>query len=93
VQKGYQLSPADVQKLLGVYNQRGDFQSMALLYEQLVLTQPDKTDYWIQLAVLYARLGRVKAAEIATRHAMELDASPQFQAEAAAFLKSIGVTP
>jgi tetratricopeptide (TPR) repeat protein len=92
LQKGYQLRTADAQRLVGVYYKMGDYESMAILYERLIEQDPKNAQYWVQLAVVYAKLGRTRDAVSATNRALELDSSAKFQAEAEAFLKSLGVT-
>ena len=91
---GYQPAETDAQKLLSVYISTGDYADMVPLLKQLTSAYPTKTEYWTQLAVVYSKLGDNTDAIAATRTAMKLNPDDaNFQAQAAAFLRSLGAQP
>lgn len=93
ISNGYTLSESDALKVINAYIKKGDLKNVAILYGQLVKTSPTNATYWTQLAVVYARLGRIPEAIAATREALKLDKSPEFQQQGQAFLRQLGATP
>lgn len=70
------LAPDDVESravLMTLYEQTGRDQKALEICEQLRLIDPKNGDYWLNVGVLSARLGKIDEGLAALRHALQLD--------------------
>ena len=79
---------SDLNKLVGVYFQKGDFNKLAWIYEMLIKSNRTNPQYYASLAVAYARIGRFDDAVIQAKEAARLDS--KFEPEARTFIQSLG---
>ncbi|MFH1744601.1 MAG: O-antigen ligase family protein [bacterium] len=83
---GVNMLTADTIKyLINYYSENKDLERMTILFENLVKKEPNVTDNWIKIAVLYKMKGDMKKAEEAVAKAVELD--PNIAKYAEDFLK------
>ncbi len=85
---GYVFTESDSLRLISIYVKTGDFNKIALLYEQLIHIKPDNAQYHASLATAYAKIGNIDGAVEQARVAVQLDA--KFETEARAFVQSLG---
>jgi len=88
VQKGYTLSQEEVERVINIYLQLGDLDSVVALLEQLIERAPDRPDYWASLAAAHIQAGNNEDAIYAIRQAMELD--EDYRAEGERLLQELG---
>ena len=73
VANGYALKRSDVERMIGIYAQVGDFTTVITLLENLLEQEPEKSQYWASLGAAYEATGRINEAVEALRKAIELD--------------------
>ncbi|MBI2063886.1 MAG: tetratricopeptide repeat protein [Candidatus Yanofskybacteria bacterium] len=88
IELGYAFSESDTLRLISLYVKAGDFNKIAVLYEQLVHAKPSNPQYRASSAAAYAKIGKIDEAVEQARAAAKLDMA--FEAEARAFVKSLG---
>lgn len=86
----YHYVPTETEylRLIGIFVKRNDNQNIATSYEGLVKIAPDNPQYHASLAAAYVKIGKIDQAVEQARIAAKLD--PTFEAEARAFVKSLG---
>lgn len=84
----YVPAEADLNRLVSVYVNLGDFPKIAWMYELLVANNGQSAQYRASLAVSYARIGKIDEAVTQARKAAEID--PSFESEASSFVQSLG---
>jgi len=88
IKYGYQLGESEYLNLANAYVKSGDLEHLVTIYEGLVRLEPTKVQYLASLAVVYSRLGRIDEAVASARLAVKID--PSFEADARAFVQSLG---
>ena len=86
----YPYSPreTDYQILLNAYIKTNNFSRIAWVFEILIQRNPNNPQYYASLAAAYANLGRIDDAVAMARKAVQID--PSFEADARAFVRSLG---
>ncbi len=84
----YGPAEPDLQKLLSLYEKKGDLARIVWVSEMLVANYPDNGQYHATLAVAYAKAGMLDKAVEQAHAAATVD--DKYTAEAQAFVKSIG---
>ena len=77
----------EIQYLIDLYNEEGNFQAIAPLYERLIQLDPKNPDWHARLAATYAELGKNLEAITHAQMAVELD--PTYAEAALKFVDSI----
>ncbi len=85
---GYQFAEADLIKLLGIYIKMQDYPKIIRTYENLIKIKPANAQYHASLAAAYATVGNIDQAVSEAHKATQLD--PSFEAQARAFVQSLG---
>ncbi|MFH0906921.1 MAG: tetratricopeptide repeat protein [bacterium] len=75
----------NLKRLVNPYLNRGDFNKLAWLYEEMIKIEPNNPDFYAKLAACYKEIGEIDKARQAVKKAVELD--PDFAGEAEIFLK------
>ncbi len=88
IEKGYSLSENDGLRLIPLLLERNDYTKLAVIYERLIKLNSQNAQYYASLAVAYANIGKIDDAVGAAREAVKID--PSFEAEARAFIRSLG---
>jgi len=65
-----------------------DYKNLVVFYENLVALKPDNLQYHVSLAFIYSKTGDIGKAVTQAKITAELNSS--FEAEARAFVKSLG---
>ncbi len=88
--KGFEFdqNEADLIRLINVFLHSKDYRRIAGYYEKLIKLQPRDAQYHASLATTYIQLGNIDGAVSEAKAAAEID--PSFEAEARAFVKSLG---
>lgn len=88
--RGYQFdqNEQDILRVLNLYVDGTDYQTIVTLYEDLVAIKPKNPQYRASLAASYAKIGKIDEAMREARKAVSLDKS--FENDARIFLKSLG---
>lgn len=84
----YSPAESDMMRLASIYLKINQLDKLIWISERLVESKPENPQYRASLAVSYVRVGRIDDAVIQAKKAAELD--PQFEAEARAFVQSLG---
>jgi len=85
---GYVFSESDTLRLINLYIKAGDLKKITVLFERLISIKPDNPQYRASLAAAYAKIGKIDEAVEQARATARLDKT--FEAEARAFVKSLG---
>jgi len=86
--KNFNVSESDYQRLIAVYLKINDYNHLAEIYEKLILLNPNSAQYHASLAVAYARVGKINEAVEQAHVAAKLD--PTFESEARRFVQELG---
>ena len=86
--KGYGPTEQEYLRLVNVYLTDKDFARIADIYEKIVRINPNNAQHFASLATAYANLGRIDDAVAMARRAVQVD--PSFEADARAFVRSLG---
>jgi tetratricopeptide (TPR) repeat protein len=73
--------------MINHYAQADDFAKLAVLYEKLVSLEDNNPNYFINLAKIYAQLGKIEEAIEAVEKSVELD--PSLRASAENFIQQL----
>lgn len=88
VELGYAFSESDTLRLINLYLKAGDFNKIAVLYEQLISAKPNNPQYRASLAAAYVKIGKIDQAVEQARAAARIDKT--FEPEAKRFIESLG---
>ena len=86
--KGFIGSESDYLKMITVFYRKGDYNKLVLLYQKIIVLNPNNPQYHASVAVAYAQVGKIDEAVAEARIAAKL--SPEFEPEARRFVQSIG---
>lgn len=81
-------SESDYLRMVNIYDRTKNYKGLRRTFESLVAAIPDNPDYHASLAAVYAKLGMIDEAVAEAKKAADLDGS--FEADAKAFVKSLG---
>lgn len=84
----YSPSEQDFSRLINIYLKTNDFARIAGVYEKIIVINPTNPQHYASLATAYVNLGRIDDAVAMARKAVQVD--PSFEADARAFLKTLG---
>lgn len=88
--KEYRGSENDLARLVNYYSKINYLPGIVNAFERLIILNPKNAQYRASLAAGYARVGRIDDAVAQARAAAKID--PAFEAEARAFVQSLGRT-
>lgn len=86
--KKYTPAEQDLNRLISIYLEQGNYPRVAWAYEILVSNYPDNAQYRASLAVSYARIGKIDEAVEQAKKAAEINS--EFESEARSFIQSLG---
>lgn len=86
--KGYSMTEQDLGRLLQIYINRQDLPNVVVIFEKLININPKNAQYHASLASAYSQIGKFDQAIVQARLTVQLD--PSFEAQARAFVQSLG---